>query len=500
MSIVFWNRYQELARLPWFAVVTAVRFIFGKPDRRKGRLQRPCHQGGSVVKRNPLAVMAVTIFLFPSLIATPAYAFGLGDLVGMGMEAGGKLVGAAVGAGVDKVKDAMRNPEAEAEKEREEEQKIAAHFQRQIGEIEAKQDLRPLDRERLVIILNQQYAQVKQFQEFAAQAEARQREERDKVFTLGGLAGVAGSTFMNTPTMVMARADAMVKAGVPQAQSRAALAQADALMTSGALQAQARATIAKADAIVASGAPQAESRAVLSEVDAIQKAGVSSQPEQFAAAHPSGAVIDTAVRATTSDDPALPDSAATPSPAAPTMPPNAFSDDLGRKLFVEYIGSPSTTDSIRQQLAAHGHFLATSANDADICYRIEGEYTVRETKQFDGMTKDVGALIESPSQSLPIPGKKMMGSLQLGLAKAFFGLATIQGAAQGKQLPQGMVPQEQTSFRQTLLLVAARQPKDGKETRVSVLKASEGRIDGLSLAQAANADLMDKLGLVVATK
>ena len=440
--------------------------------------------------------MMMAVFLSAPLVATPAYAFGLGDLVSMGVEAGGKLVGAAVGTGVDKVKDAMRNPEAEMQKEREEKQKVAAQFQLQVAEIEAKHDLRPLDRERLVIILNQQYAQVKQFQEFAAQAEARQRDERDKVFTFGGLAGVAGSAFMNSPTMIMAQADAMVKAGIPQAQSRADLAQADLLMASGAPQMQARATVAKADAIVASGGPQAESRAVLSPVDAMQKPGISPQSELFVVAHPSGTVTDTKVTATANDG----SGSAALSPATPTMPPNAFSDDLGRKLFVEYIGSPSMTDSIRQQLVAHGHFLTTSANDADTCYLIEGEYTVRETKQFDGMTKDAGALIENPSQSLPTPAKKMTGSLKLGLAKAFFGLATIQDSTQGKQLAQGMVPQEQTSFHQTLLLVVARQPKDGRETRVSVLKVSEGSIDGLSLAQAANVDLMDKLGLALTSK
>ncbi|PJF46097.1 MAG: hypothetical protein CUN48_15530, partial [Candidatus Thermofonsia Clade 3 bacterium] len=141
-----------------------------------------------------------------ALCATNAYAFGIGDIVSIGIQAGSKIVGAAVDAGLEKVKESMRDPEAEAREKAEQERKIAEAFQKQVDEIEAKPGLRPIDREKLVLTLRRQQEWAKQIQAFVEQAEARQKAERDKIFTASGFLGVVGEAALNTPSMVIARA------------------------------------------------------------------------------------------------------------------------------------------------------------------------------------------------------------------------------------------------------------------------------------------------------
>ena len=43
--------------------------------------------------------------------ATNAHAFGIGDIVNIGIQAGGELVRAAGGKAVDAIKESMRDPE-----------------------------------------------------------------------------------------------------------------------------------------------------------------------------------------------------------------------------------------------------------------------------------------------------------------------------------------------------------------------------------------------------
>jgi hypothetical protein len=68
-------------------------------------------------------------------------------------------------------------------------------------------------------------------------------------------------------------------------------------------------------------------------------------------------------------------------------------------------------------------------------------------------------------------------------------------AAQGAQVPNGAIPQEGV-YPQESLLVIARQPKGGKETRFHVLKHIESEIlDGAGLAKTSRDELYAALGM-----
>jgi hypothetical protein len=70
-------------------------------------------------------------------------------------------------------------------------------------------------------------------------------------------------------------------------------------------------------------------------------------------------------------------------------------------------------------------------------------------------------------------------------------------AAQGAQVPANAAPVEQTTFRQEVLVVIARQPKAGKEKRFSVLKTMEAQeLRGAVMSREAVEELLKSLGLV----
>lgn len=416
-----------------------------------------------MIKR--FAVAAATIALIG---IQPAHALGLGGFWGVVIDAGAKLGGAAVDMAVDGVKDALRDPDAEAAKKREEERKVAEAFTKAQQEIDGRKDLTPLQRERLSLSLVKQYQQVQHFQRFVEEAEARQKAERDKLFTTAGLLGLATDAAANVAStrVAMAQADAMVKAGIPQAQARESIAQADAK--------------------VAAGIPQRQAKAALEKVDEAMRAGV---PQQALVEETSPANRQVT----------LPEAVATvPAGRGPvtTMPApgvDAFIPDRGKRLHVEFIGSPSLTAFVRQVLAERGHTLVEQADQAEVAYRIEGEFAVPENKQYDGISMDIGRFLESP-QPVKSPEKKLMGSITGGLKKFLL----VASVAQGANVPAEAVPRDINEHKQELLLVIARQPLEGAETRVSAVKtASAKEMQATSLAREAMADLFSRVGLPV---
>lgn len=68
--------------------------------------------------------------------------------------------------------------------------------------------------------------------------------------------------------------------------------------------------------------------------------------------------------------------------------------------------------------------------------------------------------------------------------------------AQGANVPKEAMPKEWTGFSQNVLLVTARQPKGGTETRFSVLKQVESpAMSGASLVKEAGEEMLDRLGI-----
>ena len=429
--------------------------------------------------------------------ATNAHAFGIGDIVNIGIQAGGELVRAAGGKAVDAIKESMRDPEAEARKKEEQERKLAEQMQKQIDEIEATPNLRPIDRERLVLALKKQYAASKEMQAFIERAEAQQKAERDKVLTLGGFAGAVGRAALNTPSVAMAQADIMTKDPVWRAEQRmrneAVFAQADAQVASGIQQAKSRAVLAQADLIQKSGINEAGTKAVMNTADAMTRAGVTKQE------------IETVAEAAASAKEAAPQGVTAPADAGQTRidaaeagsaavsasSKDAFVPDLGRRLYVEFVGSPTETAHIRNRLQAMGHTLAASREEAEVVYLVEGEYTIPETKRYEGVTMNLGELLNAPDKPILAPEKKLSGTLASGVSKFML----VMASAQGQNVPVNALPKEGV-YPQEVLLVIARQPKNGKKTRFSVVKSVESAdLVGAKLAAQARDDLYAALGL-----
>lgn len=400
--------------------------------------------------------------LLGALGAAPAHAFGGNDLLGIGIQVGGQLLG----AGIESLADSMRDPAAEAAKQREEQRKQAEAFRKQVEEIEAQPDLTPLQRERLVLTLQTLQAQAAAFQQLVDVAEARQREERDKIFTTAGLLSVIADAAMSSPSVVAAQADALSRSPLYQAQMRAQNAQA----------------IALADSAVALGGG-AVVPALLAGPSDHQRQAVQTQLDAATAqAHAEMARAGATVRA---QRPAT----EAPLPGArPTL--TAFDPDLGKALWIEFAGAPSDTRRLRDTLARRGHRLVDHAEDADIVYRLAGEYEIRESSEYAGLRKDVGELLEQPETVIATPEKKTLGGLKVGFGRFMFGLARAQGAT------GGMAPQYQTTFKQDLLLVIARQPKGGKESRASATRYQNTDIlPGAELAREARDELYARLGI-----
>lgn len=381
-------------------------------------------------KKSVISVAIVAMFSVSN-----AHAWGLTDLVGVGLQAGGKLIG----AGIDKASDAMRNPEAEAAQKREEERKAAEEFKKVADEIEAKTGLRPIEREKLVLSMQQSKEFAAQMQSLVAQSEEQQKAERDKIFTTSGFLGVIGSAAANQAVVHTAVNDpaAMKKIGqVEDAANKASTASAVATV-------------------------------------------LDTGKEKTAAGGASSVPVATTTRQSNGD-------------LVAATAPDALSIDLGKAVFIEFVGSPSNTLVFEKVLTEHGHHLVSSKEQADVVYVIEGEYAVPETKMYSGLMKDLGGMLENPSEVLPVPEKKLSGSVSKGLSSFMLAVAK----AQGQKVPD--VPtREDGVYAQRVLLVMARQPKVGKESRYSILKKVESKnLDGVKMGGDAVKELFLNLGLV----
>ncbi len=405
-----------------------------------------------------------------TLLTTNVYAWGIGDLVGVGVQLGGKLIG----AGIDKVSDSMRDPEAEAAQKREDERKAAAAFQKMVENIETTPNLRPIEREKLIISLQKQQQWAEQMQSLVEQSEAKQKIERDKIFTTSGFLGVVGEATINQATANVAVQNAAVMASNPVYRAQ--------------LKAQNEVVYRKADVEVAAGIPQAKTKVALAQADVAMKAGAS------------GTLAAVAIHSQQTDAQASQDNPGVDhqeqivqgNESRVTASKDAFMLDTGKALFVEFVGSTSKTQRLEKLLSNHGYHLVSVKEQADVIYLVEGEYSIPETKLYTGFSTDVGALMENPSMTLPVPEKKLSGSVSLGLSKFMIAMAR----AEGQQVPNEPLPQEGV-YKQQVLVVIARQPKGGKETRFSVLKNIESaELNGVKMADSAIAELFDDLGLL----
>lgn len=427
--------------------------------------------------------------------AAPVQAFDvLGTVIGAGVRVGAELGGAVIGKAVDSVKDALRDPEAEAAEQREQDRKMLETIAASQREIEAREGLTPLQRERLSMALMQQYEQVQIFRKRAEEMEALRRAQRDKLFTLGGVAGLAFDATLSSAPVAMAKADMMVKAGIPQAQGRSTISISGANAAPG----NGLGNNPQLRAAVADGAAGAIKSAVNASVGA----------ESTQQAHVANAVVDGVAgtinpAAAAPIDPlsrqdqaaealgavlpplALPETQGGASPAAPgqALAPEsgiAFTPDRGRKIHLEFAGSPTLTRKMRAALTQKGFDLVEQPEQAEVRYVIEGEFLVRKTNRHKRLQLDVGALLENPGQPVGHP-EEILGAKIGGM---LFG-----GAIGGPKV---------SGFQQEVLLVIARQKAGEPESRVAVTKRMRlEKIVAAPLARDAAEELFERLGLKV---
>jgi hypothetical protein len=365
-------------------------------------------------------------FAFPLYFAapSPALAFGLVDVLSGALQVGAKIGSAAVGMAVDSAKEAMRDPEEEKRKQQAEEARLAEDYRKATAEIEAKNELSPLQRERLLIQFKDMQETLVQMRAFIARTETAQRAERDRIFTPAGLLGATVEAAANSPSLAMKKADQMVKDGIPQRQTREAMARFDA----------------------GKQKPSTSSAALLSR--AIQPAPILALPTDVSAAN----ALMSEVKQ---------EHASAQTTEVQEEHTLAFSPDKNRKIHLEFIGAPSLTRHLFRILQAQGYILTNTPSEADVRYRFEGDLLVPESSIHAGLRVDAGSFLENP-QFIPAPEKKTSGQVKSVLRSVFLGLAKAQGA----NLPAGANEAGVGDYAQDVVIVASRHA-DGFETRIS---------------------------------
>lgn len=399
--------------------------------------------------------------------AQSALAFGPADVFGMVFDVGRKVGGALV----DKAIDATKDPEVERQKKQkaqdEQERAQIEGFKKAEAEIESHREWTPLQREKTRLKLIATYAQVKAMGNFVQsmqdQQEAARRAENDRILSVGGLASTVAGAALNTSTVQMAQADALVKTGIPQAQTRQAMAMIDNKgqpTTAGQLQGVANA-VAGAQALdTANAALQAQAL----------------PPEMVDAASAAKASATESANALSSQS------------ASKPAEQDFFSPDLGRKIYVEFVDSERLTHHFRDTLAQRGHQLADSQAAAEVVYRIEGEFEIPENGMHQGVSASAGKLLEHKA-SVQVPEVKVKGSVATFFVKSLMAIVPSKD-------PSGVKPEVKLMMAQSALLVASRNAAQAQELRLSVLKkdnSNELKTDAV-LASAMD-ELFAKLGV-----
>lgn len=393
-----------------------------------------------------------------------ASAFGIGDLVGAGIQVVGKVGGAMIDKALED------SPEEMADKNKKEAQAREANYQAAIAKIEARNDVTPLEKEMLTRQIAKTMGMAETISNMAAQQEIQRRANRDQLLTGGGIVGVVGDAALNTPSAVMARADLAVKAGIPQSESNRAINGANVLMKTG----QPQATSQSAIEAASSGIGRDGSRA------GVQLGGSDTNKMQTAAGVMG--IIDT--HRAEMDQTAAQLEAAKPKQLRSREEVSNLVDlDKGRKIFVEFAGGKQLTELLKRAFMDRGLEMVSSASEADVVYQFDGMYSVNSTPNRDGLKEPVGAYYDSPRRLEEPKTQTSMKSMVGGL------LSTIARA------PATSKPSSTTGFQQGVLMVANRR-FEGKDIRVSALVSKEsGMLEPDSLIKEAMEQIIAKVGV-----
>lgn len=387
----------------------------------------------------------------------PAHAFGIGDIVGVALEAGGKIGGALIDKAVDSMKDPAEEERKRKEAQEQQDLKMRQGFEKALSDIETSPHLKtPYQREKAKVGMIEMNAQVAAFSKFAQemqrQQELKQRQDRDKLLSFGGIASTIGSAALNSPSSIMSQTNQLSKSS----DFRRGIADASAgrINPTTALLAPLHAAQAsnKIDTALADVQEQ------LKPVAQAMERTAEETKEQL------NAVAEAKVK----------------------TPSIFFAADLGKPIYVEYIGHPEETRRLREMLASQGHILAETATDAVGYYRIEGEYSIPSSNGRHGLELPIETVIKSP-ESVKTPALKEKSLMENAISGAFSLLNANKQTEEPAPKP----------ILQLVFLVASREAAGSQEVRVSVKRKLETlELKPAYLIEDTTAALYGKLGLL----
>lgn len=380
-----------------------------------------------------------------------ARAFGFGDIVSIGIQAVGKVGGAVIDKALE---DSPEEKEVKRQKEKADRE---AQFHKEIAKIEERPDLSPLDKERLTRQVSSMFGLAETFSNLHAQQELQRIKQRDQVLTVGGIAGVVGNAALNSPSVIMERADMAARSGLPQAQARGAIERADVMAKNG-RQGQAAIEAVLQGGVQPSIPPGADGR-IAESINGV----VGQQPGEI---HKAMAAIEAAKP---KELPSVPE------------PANLAALDKGRKIYVEFVAGQKLTERLQLAFRNSGHNVVDSASDAEVVYQFDGEYVINQTSNRPGLTERIGVYIDNPH---PIEAPKEQSSMKRAVGGF---LATMAG-----------IPAKQpsaTTYGQAALVVANRR-FNGQDTRISALtKKESGALEHDLLIGSALKEIIGTVGI-----
>jgi hypothetical protein len=157
-------------------------------------------------------------------------------------------------------------------------------------------------------------------------------------------------------------------------------------------------------------------------------------------------------------------------------------------MHVEFVGSERISRHLHEVLAQRGHLLVNSQAEADVYYRIEGEFEIPENSMHQGVKESAGKILEHVA-TVPTPEVKVKGSIASFFVKSLMAITPAKD-------PSGVKPEVKLMMAQSALIVASRNAANAQELRVSVFKkenSNELRTDGV-MASALD-ELFTKLGV-----
>lgn len=354
-----------------------------------------------------VALMAPAVVL----LAQDAQAF---DILGGALNAAGNLVSNVGGAAVHKVFD--DSPEQLAAKRKQADEEAMAQYQKQLDKIDAMPDLTPLAKEHACLNLANVWKQSLAMRDMARSAEDAKRAANDQMLTAGGMLGAVGTAAAagvtaaaNDPLNMSNKAlinqgHQMVQPVIPQMNSIAA--QADA---------------GKGNMQIASLGNVSGSAASGTQVlNAWQQLNL--MP----------AAIPPFVVGTSDQNSQQPANAGLPYKEENGTPsPFLFTADLGKSIYIEFLGSAGLTDALRKMLRQNGYTVVDTPAQAQVQYQFQGDYDLNGGKLYESLHDDAGAVHDGKLVSAP-QAKTGLGAAVTGSVANFFGSslgsALVKGA------------------------------------------------------------------------